>query len=48
MNDEDPNKPSDKRPLWAEGDSLDNFMEDIMTLILVAAVSGMLIAVLLT
>jgi len=43
------NEDQDKeRPLWTEDPQPDNFMEDIMTVVLVAAFSGMLIAVLLT
>ena len=37
-----------ERPLWTEDNQPDNFMEDIMTIIFVAAVSGILLAVLLT
>jgi hypothetical protein len=37
-----------ERPLWTENDQPDNLMEDIMTVVLVTAFSGMLIAILLT
>lgn len=42
--------PDDKEPpgLWTEDDTPDNLMEDIMTLVLIAAFSGILLAILLT
>ncbi len=42
---EDPKKSSD---LWTESDKHDLFLENTMTVILAAAVAGILIAVLLT
>lgn len=42
--------PDDKEPpgLWAEDNTPDTIVEDIMTIVLIASFSGILLAILLT